>query len=268
MVRFVSTVVVRGVTLAAFLLLATHAPLFSCYGFGTGKNKVRLAPASYFVLGLEQTDAVKRSRRLKGMVRDLGTALHVPGELADDWGLPVALARAGQYLPIWKTKAKRMQNAGGNSKKKNKRRRKKGGDGDGDDDNHMSKKHFMDRARKWRDELDDVKTIAKGDYLGVAAAGIICLSSFPMLLAPGAAQFALLGTVGMMTGVTRRNLPNMTMEKPFYIICGLLLFVILWQSMFGDGDRHDSKKGLKGKKKRKGPSMRRPKSENGDKKKD
>ena len=60
-------------------------------------------------------------------------------------------------------------------------------------------------------------------------------------------------------GVTRQNLPNMTMERPFYFICGMLVFVIAWQSLYPSEDD----KGTPGRKtrKKKGPSMRRPKAE-------
>jgi hypothetical protein len=263
MLHFINNVAVRLASFAAFLLLATHAPLFSCYGAGTGKNKVRIAPASYFVFGVEQMDAVKKSRRLTGMARDLGTGLHALNELAEDFGVPAALAELGQYMPIWKSKVKRMQSArkdkerenAGKKKRRNKKRKNGKGDGAKDD----AGKPFMVRARKWREELDEVKKIAKGDYLGVAAAGVICLSSLILVISPGAAQFVMIGVVGMMTGVTRQNLPNMVMERPFMMICGLLLFVILCQAFFSDGE-DDSKAGKKARKK-KGPSMRRPKAE-------
>ena len=261
---FVNKAIERLVCFAVFLLLVTHAPLFSCYGAGTGKNKVRIAPASYFVFGVEQMDAVKKSRRLAGMARDMGTALHALNEIAEDYGIPPALAEIGQYMPIWKSKVKRMQaakkdrereSAGGKKKKQKRKKRRKNGNND-----DAAKEPFMVRARKWREELDEVKKIAKGDYVGVAAAGVLCLSACMLLLTPGASQFVLIGAVGMMTGVTRQNLPNMTMDRPFMIICGLLLFVMLLQSFGGSDDDDDSKAGKKGRRK-KGPSMRRPKAE-------
>ena len=241
--------------LAAWALIVTHAPLFSCYGRKTGKDKVRIAPASYFVFGVEQMEAVKKSRRLTGMANDMGTALHVIGELSEDYGISQALANAGNYLPIWKSKARKLK-----ATKKNSAKRKRGRKSSSGEDDSTAQIPFMQRARKWRKELNEIKKISKGDYIGVIAAGVACLMSFVMLLFPGASQLTLLGIVGMMSGVTRRNIPNMSMETPFYMICGLLLFVVMSDSFAGGSDakKGSSKKAKNGRKK---PSLRRPKAE-------
>ena len=244
----------RLFVLGAWILIITHAPLFSCYGRKTGKDKVRIAPASYFVFGVEQMEAVKKSRRLTGMANDMGTALHAIGEFAEDYGIPQALAEAGNYLPIWKSKARKLK-----ATKKDGAKRKKGRKSSGDGSDSTAQKSFMKRARKWRDELSEIKKISKGDYIGVIAAGVACFMSFIMLFFPGASQFTLLGLVGMMSGVTRRNIPNMSMETPFYIVCGLLLFVVMSDSFFG-GDSSNGKTGAT-KSRPKRPRATRPKAE-------
>merc|ERR1719223_1953415 len=120
----VLSIVNRLLVLAAGLLVLLHAPLFSAYGFGTGMDKVRLAPASYFVLGLEQVDYVKKSRRLTGMVNDLGVWLHAPAELAEDYGVAQAVADAIGYKSVWKSKQKERAKNKKKSKKKKRTKRK------------------------------------------------------------------------------------------------------------------------------------------------
>ena len=227
------------VTLLQRLLLAAFAlsilvsmPLFKAYGYGTNKNKVRVAPLSYFLHGIEQLDAVKKSKRLRRMADDLGTWLHVPGVLAEDYGVTQFLEENLKYKSIWKSK--HVKTTGKSSSKKKKKKKEK------EEEERKAKernKPLMVRAKAWRNDLKEIKEMAKGDMVGVAAGGLLIFTSLIAPLIPAASQFVLLSLIGMNVGVSRQNLPGQSIMETFYYVAGLLVVVVVLDYFVPDLDK-------------------------------
>jgi hypothetical protein len=215
--------ILQRLLLAVFALsILISMPLFKAYGYGTNKNKVRVAPLSYFLHGLEQIDAVKKSKRMRRMADDLGTWLHVPGLLAEDYGITQFFEENLNYKSIWKSKHVKTSTKSSSKKKKKKREK--------EEEERKAKernKPIMLRAKAWRNDLNDVKDMAKGDMVGVAAGGLLILTSLIAPLVPAASQFVLLCLIGMNVGVSRQNLPGQSIMETFYYAAGLLAVVIV-----------------------------------------
>ena len=167
----------RRIFLLAFLCtVLISMPLFKAYGFGTNRNKVRVAPLSYFFYGLEQLDFVKKSKLIKGMANDAGTWLHLPGVIAEDYGIPQFFEEQLKYKSIWKTQQQeRSKKNVKKSKKKSKKQRKKQQEQE-EEQARKNKKTYMQRAKAWRDDLNGIKDMSKGDVVGVAAGGLLIIS--------------------------------------------------------------------------------------------
>ena len=234
----------RLLLLAFALAMLVSMPLFRAYGFGTNKNKVRVAPLPYFLLGLEQLDFVKKKKWLRGMVDDVGTWLHVPGMVLDDVGFPEFLEGQLKYKSIWKSKHKKTD-----SKMKSKKRRKKEQKQEKLDQEKRMKQTFVQRARGWRDGLEETKTMAKGDPVGVACGGCLILLSLLAPFVPAAAQFVLLSLIGMNVGVSRQGLPGSGLIDTFYFLAGLLVAVLTLEYFVPDPVAIRRKEALEAKKK-------------------
>ena len=226
------------VTLQRIALLAFAAcilvsvPLFKAYGYGTNKNKVRVAPLQYFLHGLEQMDFVKKSKRFRGMTNDLGVWLHVPGEIAEDYGVTQFLETKLGYKSIWKSK--HVKTSLSKSKSKSKKKKKKEAQERLKKEQEKQRMTYTQRARYWQEGLKDVKDMAKGDLVGVVSGGFLVLSSLIAPLVPAAAQIVFISLLGMQVGVSRQGLPGNGLLDTFYYMCGLLVVVVLLDQFIPD----------------------------------
>lgn len=220
----------RLLLLAFATAMLVSMPLFKAYGYGTNKNKVRVAPLPYFLHGLEQMDYVKKSKRLRGMTNDLGTWLHIPMVLADDYGVPQYLESKLGYKSIWRSKHKKTTS----SKKSKKKRKKEEEEERKKQEEERRKGTLIQRARRWRDGLKEIKEMAKGDLVGVASGGVLILTSLIAPLIPAASQFVFIALLGMQVGVSRRNLPGSGLIDTFYYLVGLLVVVIILDQFIPD----------------------------------
>ncbi len=241
----------RLLLLGSLTLVLAHVPLFSVYGFGTGRDKVRVAPASFFLLGLEQLPAVKGSRRMRGMVNDLGWALHVPGEFLDDFGVTEQVLQVTGGKSIWKHK--RSAAAGKKSRKRKSKKKSKS--------SHGPTGPATSRARRWRDGLEEVKKLSKDNILGIAGAGIfVILSALAPLLAGGlfdCTSLLFLSGAFMAVGMSKTSAPNFAIATPAYWVGGIVLGAyVVSQFLPADGEAAPREQ----KKRKKSTKRKKPKS--------
>jgi hypothetical protein len=230
---------------AASMLLSV--PLFKAYGYGTNKDKVRVAPLPYFLHGLEQLDFVKKSKTFRGMAKDIGTWLHIPMVIADDYAIPQYLEKQIGYKSIWKHKRQESSKTNKKSKKnkkKEKERRK--------EEEDRRKGTITQRASQWRDGLNGIKEMAKGDLVGVLSGAVLIITSLLAVLIPSVAQAVFISLLGMQVGVSRRNLPGGGVINTFYYVMGLLIAVFILDYFIPDLEKlKKSKEASEEQKKRK-----------------
>ena len=110
------------------------------------------------------------------MANDAGTWLHLPGVIAEDYGIPQFFEEQLKYKSIWKTQQQeRSKKNAKKSKKKSKKQRKKQQEQE-EEQARKNKKTYMQRAKAWRDDLNGIKDMSKGDVVGVAAGGLLIVS--------------------------------------------------------------------------------------------